>query len=208
VARYLRQIRRRGDPGKTWLTFLHNHREVIAAFDFFTVPTLTFQLLYCFFVIEHRRRKILHFNITSHPSAEWVVQQLREAFPDAGPYRYVILDRDTKFDADVIAFLKATGLKAKRTSVRAPWQNGLAERWVGSCRREMLDHVIPLHEQHLRRLVRDYVNYYHQDRIHDSLDKDSPDRRPMEQRPSAIATVTSSPRLGGLHHRYRWRAAA
>jgi transposase InsO family protein len=133
---------------------------------------------------------------------------LREPFPDAGPYRYVILDRDTKFDADVIAFLKATGLKAKRTSVRAPWQNGLAERWVGSCRREMLDHVIPLHEQHLRRLVRDYVNYYHQDRIHDSLDKDSPDRRPMEQRPSAIATVTSSPRLGGLHHRYRWRAAA
>lgn len=208
VARYLRHIRRRGDPGKTWLTFLHNHREVITAFDFFTVPTLTFQLLYCFFVIEHRRRKILHFNITSHPSAEWVVQQLREAFPDAGPYRYVILDRDTKFDADVIAFLKATGLKAKRTSVRAPWQNGPAERWVGSCRREMLDHVIPLHEQHLRRLVRDYVNYYHQDRIHDSLDKDSPDRRPMEQRPSAIATVTSSPRLGGLHHRYRWRAAA
>ena len=208
VARYLRHIRRRGDPGKTWLTFLHNHREVIAAFDFFTVPTLTFQLLYCFFVIEHRRRKILHFNITSHPSAEWVVQQLREAFPDAGPYRYVVLDRDTKFDADVIAFLKATGLKAKRTSARAPWQNGLAERWVGSCRREMLDHVIPLHEQHLRRLVRDYVNYYHQDRIHDSLDKDSPDRRPMEQRPSAIATVTSSPRLGGLHHRYRWRAAA
>jgi len=208
VARYLRHIRRRGDPGKTWLTFLHNHREVITAFDFFTVPTLTFQLLYCFFVIEHRRRKILHFNITSHPSAEWVVQQLREAFPDAGPYRYVILDRDTKFDFDVIAFLKATGLKAKRTSVRAPWQNGLAERWVGSCRREMLDHVIPLHEQHLRRLVRDYVNYYHQDRIHDSLDKDSPHRRPMEQRPSAIATVTSSPRLGGLHHRYRWGAAA
>jgi putative transposase len=208
VTRYLRHIRRRGDPGKTWLTFLHNHREVIAAFDFFMVPTLTFQLLYCFFVIEHRRRKILPFNSTSHPSAEWVVQQLREAFPDAGPYRYVILDRDTKFDADVIAFLKATGLKAKRTSVRAPWQNGLAERWVGGCRREMLDHVIPLHEQHLRRLVRDYVNYYHQDRIHDSLDKDSPDRRPMEQRPSAIAPVTSSPHLGGLHHRYRWRAAA
>ena len=81
VARYLRHIRRRGDPGKTWLTFLHNHREVIAAFDFFTVPTLTFQLLYCFFVIEHRRRKILHFNITSHPSAEWVVQQLLRLFP-------------------------------------------------------------------------------------------------------------------------------
>ena len=112
------------------------------------------QSVLCFFVIEHGRRKILHFNVTQHPTAEWVVQQLRETFPDAGPYRYVILDRDAKFDADVIAFLKATGLKPKRTSVRAPWQNGIAERWVGGCRREMLDHVIPLNEQHLRRLVR------------------------------------------------------
>jgi len=88
--------------------------------------------------------------VTHHPTAEWVVQQLRETFPDAGPYRYVILDRDAKFDADVIAFLRATGLKPKRTSIRAPWQNGIAERWVGGCRREMLDHVIPLNEQHLR----------------------------------------------------------
>ena len=131
VARYLRRIERRGDPGKRWLAFLQNHREVIVAFDFFTVPTLTFQLLYCFFVIEHGRRKILHFNVTRHPSAEWVVQQLREAFPEAGPYRYVILDRDAKFDATVITFLKATGLKPKRTSIQSPWQNGTAERWVG-----------------------------------------------------------------------------
>ena len=183
VARYLRRIRRRGDPAKRWLAFLQNHREVIAAFDFFTVPTVTFQLLYCFFVIAHGRRKILHFNVTRPPTAEWVVQQLREAFPEAGPYRYVILDRDSKFDADVIAFLKATGLKPKRTSVRTPWQNGIAERWVGSCRREILDHVIALNEQHLRRLIRDYVNYHHQDRIHDSLEKDTPNRRPVEQKP-------------------------
>ena len=169
VARYLRRIRRRGDPGKRWLTFLANHREVIVAFDFFTVPTLTFQLLYCFFVIAQGRRKILHFNVTRHPTAEWVVQQLREAFPDAGPYRYAIFDRDSKFDAEVIGFLMATGLKPKRTSVQAPWQNGIAERWVGSCRREILDHVIARNEQHLRRLIRDYVSYYHQDRIHDSL---------------------------------------
>jgi len=169
VARYLRRIRRRGNSGQRWLTFLKNHREVIVAFDLFTVPTLTFQLLYCFFVIEHGRRRILHFNVTRHPTADWVVQQLREAFPDAVRYRYAILDHDSKFDADVIAFLKATGLKPKRTSVQAPWQNGLAERWVGSCRREILDHVIALNEQHLRRLVRDYVSYYHDDRIHDSL---------------------------------------
>jgi putative transposase len=157
VARYLRRIRRRGDSSKRWLAFLQNHREVIVAFDFFTVPTLTFQLLYCFFVIEHGRRKILHFNVTRHPTAEWVVQQLRETFPDAGPYRYVILDRDSKFDADVMVFLKATGLKPKQTSVQAPWQNGLAERWIGSCRREILDHVIALNEEHLRRIVREYV---------------------------------------------------
>ena len=208
VARYLRRTRRRADPGKRWLNFLRNHREVIAAFDFFPVPTVTFQLLYGFFVIEHGRRKILHFNVTPHPNAEWVVQQLREAFPQAGPYRYVILDRDSKFDADVITFLQATGLKPKRTGVRAPWQNGVAERWVGSCRRELLDHVIPLNEAHLRRLIRDYVSYYHQDRIHDSLEKDAPNRRSVEPKPAANATVVAIPRLGGLHHRYAWREAA
>lgn len=208
VARYMRKILRRGDPGKRWLAFLHNHRDVIVAVDFFTVPTVTFQLLYCFFVIEHGRRRILHFNVTRHPTAEWVTQQLRESFPDAGSYRYVILDWDSKFNADVTAFLKATGLEPKRTSVQSPWQNGTAERWVGSCRREILDHGIALNEQHLRRLIRDYVNYYHQDRIHDSLKKDTPDRRPVDQKPDAAATVISIPRLGGLHHRYAWRQAA
>ena len=208
MARYLSRLRRRGDPGKRWLAFLANHREAIVAIDFFAVPTLTFKLLYCFFVIEHGRRRILHVNVTSHPTSDWVVQQLREAFSEAGPYRYVILDHDSKFNADVITFLKATGLKPKRTSVQAPWQNGIAERWVGSCRREMLDHVIALNEPHLRRLIRDYVNYHHEDRIHDSLAKDTPNHRPVLQRTSATATVIFSPRLGGLHHRYSWRAAA
>jgi transposase InsO family protein len=160
VARYLVRLHRRDDPGKRWLAFLADHREVIVAFDFFTVPTLTFRLLYCFFVIEHGRRRILHFNVTRHPSAEWVVQQLREAFAEAGPYRYAILDRDAKFDATVITFLQATGLKPKRTSIQAPWQNGTAERWIGSCRRELLDHVIALDERHLLRLMREYVSYH------------------------------------------------
>ena len=146
--------------------------------------------------------------MTRHPTAEWVVQQLREAFPEATPYRYAILDRDSKFDDEVITFLKATGLKPKQTSVQAPWQNGTAERWVGSCRREILDHVIALNEQHLRRLIRDYVNYRHEDRIHDSPEKDTPDRRPVEQKPAANATVISMPRLGGLRHRYVWHEAA
>jgi putative transposase len=160
VARYLRQNRRRGDRGTKWLALLRNHREAIVAFDFFTVPTATFRVLYCFFVIEHPRRQILHFNITRQPSSDWVVQQLRETFADAGAYRYVILDHDSIFNTDVIAFLKATGLKPKRTGIQAPWQNGTAERWIGSCRREVLDHVIALNEKHLRRIIRDYVRYY------------------------------------------------
>lgn len=208
VARYLRRVRRRGDPGKLWLAFLQNHREMLVACDFFTVPTVAFQLPSCFFVIEHGRRRILHFNVTRHPTAEWVLQQLREAFPQAAPYRYVILDRDSKFDADVIKFLKATGWKPKRTSVQAPWQNGTAERWVGRCRREILDHIIALNEQHLRRRIRDSVNYHHDDRVHDSLGKDTPSRRPVELKPSKKARVVSMPRLGGLHHRYTWRSAA
>jgi transposase InsO family protein len=120
----------------------------------------------------------------------------------------VILDRDSIFNPDVIAFLKATGLKPKRTSVHSPWQNGIAERWVGSCRRELLDHVIALSEEHLRRLVREYVAYYHADRIHDSLEKDTTDTRAVQPKPAVAATVTSMPRLGGLHHRYEWREAA
>lgn len=208
IGRYLRRLRRRGDPGKRWLAFLHNHREAIVALDFFTVPTVTFKLLYCFFIIEHRRRKILHINVTRHPSAEWVVQQLREAFAEAKPYRYVIFDHDTKFDKSVVAFLQATGLTAKRTGVQAPWQNGTAERWVGSCRREMLDHIIALNERHLLRLLQDYVRYHHQDRIHDSLGKDTPEGRSVERKPDDNAKVISLARLGGLHHRYAWRRVA
>jgi putative transposase len=208
VARYLSRSRLRGDAAKKWLAFLHNHREAIVAFDFFTVPTATFRVLYCFFVIEHERRRILHFNVTQHPSADWVVQQLREALPEAAPYRYAILDHDSIFNGDVIGFLEATGLKAKRTSIRAPWQNGTAERWIGSCRREILDHIIPVNEEHLRRVIREYVCYHQDDRVHDSLSKDTPNGRPIEPRPVADASVAALSRLGGLHHRYTWRQAA
>lgn len=124
----------------------------------------------------------------------------------------MIFDHDTKFDDSVIAFLQATGLKPKRTSVQAPWQNGTAERWVGSCRREMLDHTIALNERHLLRLLQEYVNYHDQDRIHDSLAKDTPLGRPVEPKQDENATVISLPRLGGLHHYlyviYTWRRAA
>jgi transposase InsO family protein len=113
---------------------LNNHREVIAAFDFFTVPTLNFRTLYSFFVIEHRRRRILHFNCTEYPTANGIVQQLREALPLPCPYRYVLFDRDAKFGTEIFAFLKASGIEPVRTSLRSPWQNGIAERWVGSAR--------------------------------------------------------------------------
>jgi len=208
VARYLRRVHRRGDPKSSWLTFMKNHREMIAALDFFTVPTISFQLLYCFFVIDHQRRRILRCNVTAHPTACWVLQQLRETFTGEEPYRYVILDHDAKFNSEIISFLKSTGLHPKRTSVQAPWQNGIAERWVGGARREILDHVIALNESHLRRLLREYVAYFQEDRIHDALDKDTPNHRAIEKRPSATAMVVSSARLGGLHHRYSWREAA
>jgi putative transposase len=111
--------------------------------DFFTSPTLRFRVLYGFFVIEHSRRRILHWNVTAHPTSDWVVQQLREAFPFPSSYRYVVLDRDTKFNQEVLQFLRSSGIQPIRTSLQSPWQNGVAERWVGSIRGEMLDHVIP-----------------------------------------------------------------
>ena len=208
MARYLRRLPRREDSARRWAAFLANHREAIVACEFFTVPTLTFQLLWCLFVIEHRRRTILHVNVTREPTAAWVVQQLRDVFPGDGPHRYILLDHDSTFDGNVIAFLKATGLEPTRTGVQAPWQNGIAERWVGSCRRELLDHIVALNERHLCRLIREYVAYHHHDRIHDALEKDAPKRRPIEPKPSAGATVMSAARVGGLQHRYSWRAAA
>jgi len=146
--------------------------------------------------------------VTRHPTAGWVVQQLKETFPEAGPNRYEIFDQDSKFDPSVSAFLRATGLQPKRISVQAPWQSGVCERWVGSYRREILDHVIALKEAHPRRILRDYVGYHHRDRIHDSLEEDTPDRRPAEKNPTEDAVLVSSARLGGLQHQYSWRVAA
>ncbi len=204
VSRYIKRISPSGQSRKLWAAFLRNHREVITAMDFFTVPTLTFQLLYCFFVIEHGRRKILHFNVTEHPTAPWIVQQLREAYSDSHSFQYAILDQDATFGTEVIEWLKASGIKPKCTSYSSPWQNGVTERWIGSCRRELLDHVIALNESHLRRLIRDYISYYHADRTHDSLEKDCPEIRSIFYRPDDSSEICSIPPAGGLHHRYSW----
>ena len=202
VTRWMRRVPRNPEPAKRWMAFLNNHREAIAAMDFFTVPTLTFGALYCFFVIAHDRRRILHFTVTTHPTSAWVVQQLREAFPYDSAPRYLIFDRGANFNEKVIDTVKSFGIQPKRTSFRSPWQNGVAERWVGNCRRDLLDHVIVLNERHLKRLMCEYVHYYHDDRTHLALAKETPAGRDAEKNPGVGASVVSMPRLGGLHHRY------
>jgi putative transposase len=203
VSRWMKRAPRDPDRAKRWLAFLRNHREAIAAMDFFTVPTITFGVLYCFFVISHDRRRILHLNVTKHPRIAWIVQQLREAFPFEASHKYLIFDRDQKFGFEVIAAVKATRIIPKQTSFRRPWQNGIAERWVGSCRRDLLDHMVALNERHLKRLLSEYVRYHHEDRTHLGLEKGTPEGR---IRSEASGRVLSQERLGGLHHRYN-RAA-
>jgi putative transposase len=127
------------------------------------MKTLTFGVLYCFFLIAHDRRRILHFNITRHPTSAWVSQQLLEAFPFDSAPRYLIFDRDATFSAEIVETAETLGVKTVRTSIKSPWQNGIAERFIGSCRRDLLDHVIALDERHLKRLVAEYIRYYHDD---------------------------------------------
>jgi putative transposase len=199
VSRWMKRAPRNPDSARRWHSFLRNHHEAIAAMDFFTVPTITFGLLYCFFVINHDRRRILHFNVTRHPTSRWIVQQLREAFPYQSAPKYLVFDHDAKYGLEVHVAIRVMKITLIQTSFQSPWQNGVAERWVGSCRRELLDHVIALNERHLKRLLSDYVRYYHEDRTHLGLDKGTPNYRPCSAR---TGRVISCPRLGGLHHRY------
>jgi putative transposase len=202
VLRWMRKAPKDAEPAKRWATFLSNHREAIAAMDFFTVPTVRFGVLYCFFVIAHDRRRILRWNVTRHPTAAWVSQQLREAFPyDTAP-RYLIFDREHTFQGEVLETARSLGVSPIRIAVRSPWQNGVAERFVESCRRDLFDHVIVLNERHMRRLMTEYVRYYHDDRTHLGLGKQTPAGRTTTKSTPVNAKVVSIPRLGGLHHRY------
>ncbi len=211
VSRYLRAGRRRPESRQSWRTFLRNHREVIVAMDFFTVPTAALRLLYVWFAMRHSRREILHWSVTENPTATWVIQQLREAFPfDAATNgsSYLVFDRDAIFSGEVVAAIELMAIEPTHTSYQSPWQNGVAERFVGSVRRELLDHVIVLDDGHLRRLLSAYISHYHEDRTHLGLGKDTPLRRPIEWQPEPTSNVIGLPRVGGLHRRYAWRRAA
>ena len=205
ISRWMQRQPRKPDPTQRWLSFLRNHREAIVAMDFFTMSTVTFHLLHCFFIITHDRRQILHFNLTEYPTSTWITQQVRETFPDEAGARYLILDHDGKYGLEVPAAIRAMGIGPRHTALRCPWQNGVAERWVGSCRRELLNHVTPVSERHLRRLLSDYVHYYHDDRTHLGLSKQTPNGR---------TRTGSCGRKGGEFERwgrvtargqYRWR---
>jgi transposase InsO family protein len=199
ISRWMKRAPRNPEPAERWLTFLRNHREAIAGMDFFTVSTVAFRLLYCFFVFSHDRRRILHFNVTRHPTSTWIIQQLRETFPFQLAPKFLIFDRDSKFNFEVAAAVRSLGVNSVRTSFESPWQNGIAERWVESCRHDLLDHVIAINELHLKRLLKEYVAYYHEDRTHLGLNKQTPARR---VRSTSRGRVCALPRLSGLHHRY------
>jgi transposase InsO family protein len=202
VLRWMRKAPRDSGPARQWAAFLSNHREAIAAMDFFTVPTLAFGALYCFFVIAHDRRRSLHFNVTRYPATAWVAQQLREAFPYDSAPEYLIMDREHTFNGEVLDTLESLGVSPVRIAIRSPWQNGIAERFVGSCRRDLLDHVIVVNKRHLKRLMSEYVRYYNEDRTHLGLAKATPARRSAVATDNSNSKVVSIPRLGGLHHRY------
>ena len=203
VSKYM--IRRRGPPSQTWRTFLSNHAKDIIALDFFTVPTATFRILFVLIILSHDRRRILHVNVTEHPTAAWTALQLLEACGLDEEPRYLLRDRDAIYGEAFHRQTAALGIKVVTTAPRSPWQNPYAERVIGSIRRECLDHMIILGERHLKRILSSYVDYYHSARTHLSLEKDSPDGRVVQ--PIEKGRVVELKRVGGLHHLYARMAA-
>ncbi len=186
---------------QSWASFLRNHAVEIAAIDMFVVPTLGLKWLYAFVVLGHGQRRILHIDVTERPSAEWLAQQITEAFPWNTAPRFLVRDNDGAYGAAFRKRLWAMGIRDRPTQAHSPWQNGHAERLIGSIRRECLDHLIVVNAAHFRRVLRDYADYYNNDRPHLALGKDAPNSRAVE----CDGTIVSRPILGGLHHRYERR---
>ena len=204
VARY--KPNRRKPPSQKWRTFLDNHVPEIVAVDFFTVPTATFRVLYVLLVMSHDRRRILHFNVSDSKAGAWAARQLLESFPfDTAP-RFLIRDNDSIFGGEFSHRVKSLGIEEVRTAIRSSWQNSYCERLIGSIRRECLDHIIVVSEQHLRRVLRSFFDYYHSSRTHQSLANDCPSPRSVE--PPEMGKVIAFPKVGGLHHRYCRKMAA
>jgi transposase InsO family protein len=194
VAKYM--VKRRGPQG--WRTFLCNHAPEVAAMDLFVVPTIGFDLLYAFIIIRLDRRDLVWINVTTNPTAEWIARQITEAFPWNEAPRYLVRDRDRIYGTIVRRRLHAMGIRDKPIAPASPWQNGFAERVIGSIRRECLDHLVVLGEAHLRRILQAYARYYNKIRTHRSLNKDAPISRPVQR----IGNITSHALLGGLHRQY------
>jgi transposase InsO family protein len=196
VSKYMRRGRR--PPSQSWKTFLYNHAHAIAAIDLCIVPTVTFERLFAFLVVGHGRRQLLWIEVTRHPTAEWLARQITEAFPWASAPTYLVRDNDRAYGHVFTTRVSAMGIRDRPISPGSPWQNGIAERLIGTLRRECLDHIVVFGERHLRRVLCSYVAYYNQTRPHRSLRKDAPLRRAI-QRIGDVVTVSI---LGGLHHQY------
>jgi len=203
VAKYM--PRRRKPPSQTWRAFLENHLKDLVALDFFVVPSATFGVLFGFVVLEHHRRRVVHFNVTAHPTAEWIARQLTQAFPEETARRFLVRDRDKIYGEQFRRATEVLGIEEVVTAARSPWQNPYAERLIGSLRRDCLDHVIVLDEVHLRRILGEYFQYYNGTRCHLSLAGDAPEPRGIQG--PELGEVVELPEVGGLHHRYE-RAVA
>jgi len=196
VTKYM--IKHRGPPSQTWRTFLRNHANAIAAIDLCVVPTLTFGCLFAFLVVSHGRRRLLWFAVTAHPTAEWLAQQIVEAFPwDTAP-SYLVRDNDAAYGPAFTNRIRTMGIRDRPIAPRSPWQNPYVERLIGTLRRECLDHVLIFGERHLHRVLTLYSLYYNETRTHLGLGKDAPIRRAVHRSGSIAAT----PILSGLHHSY------
>jgi len=203
VEKYMVRVRK--PPSPTWKSFLKNHVKDLVSIDFFVVPTLRFKILFVLVVLAHDRRRVVHFNVTEHPIAQWTAQQMVEAFPWNARPRYLLRDRDAVYGQEFRDRVKHFGIDEVITAPRSPWQNPYAERLIGSIRRECLDHVIVLNERHLKRILSDYFGYYHRWRTHLSLTMDCPEPRFIQFPESG--KVVEVREVNGLHHHYERRAA-